>query len=146
MWRCASSLELLPSQTRTELGEALLARVRSGDFRESELWCLSRLGSRDLFYGPANQVLPAATGARWVEALAKVPAAAEAIAAIGRRTGDATRDLPPPVLEIARRAIASHKDAGSLLAVMEGRAGRDTEALNRIFGEELPSGLMVAAE
>ena len=60
--------------------------------------------------------------------------------------GDAARDVAPPVLELARRVIAQHKDAESLLAILEGKAGRDTEALNRIFGEELPSGLVVAAE
>jgi hypothetical protein len=145
MWRCACSLELLPTQTRTELGEALLARVRAGDFRESELWCIARLGARELFYGPANQVLPASTAARWVEALAKVPQSAETIASLARRTGDAARDVAPPVLELARRVVAQHKDADSLLAVLEGKASRDSEALNRIFGEELPSGLVVAA-
>ena len=34
--------------------------------------CLQpRLGARKLFYGPINQVLPAATAARWVDGLAK---------------------------------------------------------------------------
>lgn len=31
LWRCTSSLELLPIGTKTELGEALVKRVRSGD-------------------------------------------------------------------------------------------------------------------
>ena len=144
MWRCACSLELLPNPTRTELGETLLARIRAKDYQPSELWCLARLGARELFYGPANQVLPAATAARWVEALAKVPDAGEAIASIARRTGDAARDVPPPVLELARRVLEKHKDAERLIALLEGRVGRDTESLSRIFGEELPSGLVVA--
>jgi hypothetical protein len=36
-WRTASSLELLPVPVRTDLGEALIKRVKTGDFRESEL-------------------------------------------------------------------------------------------------------------
>jgi hypothetical protein len=143
MWRCACSLELLPVPTRTELGDALINRVKSGDFRESDLWCLARLGARDLFYGPTNQVLPPATISRWIEALAKVPQAAEAIASMARRTGDAYRDLPPAAIAIAQRNIQQHKDAARLLAVLEGRGARDAEALNRIFGEELPSGLVM---
>ena len=73
MWRTASSLELLPVGTKTELGDALLKRVKAGDFKESELWCLSRLGARKLFYGPINLVIPPAAVARWVEALLNVP-------------------------------------------------------------------------
>jgi hypothetical protein len=39
--------------------------------------------------------------------------------------------------------IEQHKDAEKLLAILEGKAGRDAESLSRIFGEELPSGLQV---
>lgn len=144
MWRCACSLELLPAGTRTELGDALLAKVKS-EASASDLWCLARLGARELFYGPANQVLPAATVARWVEVLAKTPAAAEAIAAMARRTGDAYRDLPAATIAVARRNIEQHKDAGQLLAILEGRSGRDEASLSRVFGEELPSGLVITA-
>jgi molecular chaperone DnaK (HSP70) len=145
MWRCASSLEHLPAGTRGELGETLVKRVVSGEGRESELWCLGRLGARELFYGPTNLVLSAATVSRWVEALAKTPIAAEALAIMARRTGDTYRDLPPAAVAVARRNIEQHKDAAKLVALLEGRAGRDAESLSRIFGEELPSGLQVAA-
>ncbi|MEZ5402895.1 MAG: Hsp70 family protein [Bryobacteraceae bacterium] len=150
MWRCAASLELLPAGTRTELGDALVRRVVADKSdgpsidRDSDLWCLGRLGARELFYGPMNQVLPPATVSRWVEMLAKVPAA-EAIASMARRTGEAYRDLPAPTAAIARRAVEQHKDAERLLAVLEGRGPRDAESLARIFGEELPSGLMMSA-
>ena len=144
MWRCASSLELLPAGTRNDLGEALVKRVVSGEGRESELWCLARLGARELFYGPTNQVLAAGTVSRWVEALANTPLAAEALASMARRTGDSYRDMPPATVALARRAIESHKDAAKLLALLEGKGGRDAESLSRIFGEELPSGLQVA--
>ena len=94
MWRAAASLELLPLQTRTQLGDELIARIVKGDFVETGLWCLARLGARKLFYGPINQVLPASTGARWVESIVKLPKAEDAAAAIARRTGDSSRDLP----------------------------------------------------
>ena len=94
MWRTAASLELLPVQTKTQLGDALIARIAEG--RSSSiraLWCLSRLGARKLFYGPINQVLPASTVSRWVEALLKIQKAEDAVVALARRTGDSTRDL-----------------------------------------------------
>ncbi len=143
MWRCAASLELLPSQTRTDLGEELLRRVKAGDFQDSELWCLGRLGARSLFYGPANQVLAAATVARWVEALVKVDKASEMVASLAQRTGDLSRDLPPATIEVARARLGKHADAERLLSILESKGGRDSHSMNRIFGEELPSGLML---
>ena len=145
MWRTASSLELLPIGTKTELGEALIKRVKAGDFKESELWCLSRLGARQLFYGPINLVVPHATASRWVEALLKVPAAGEALAAMARRTEDPTRDLAAAVRETVKQKLEALPHADRLLAVLEGDE-EDDRTLGRIFGEELPSGLVLVAQ
>ena len=68
MWRAAASLELLPMQTKIELGDALAGRAKAGEIGDSDFWCLTRLGARELFYGPANQVVPATAAARWVHA------------------------------------------------------------------------------
>ena len=94
MWRTVSSLELLPVGAKTELAETLLKRVKLGDFKESELWCLSRLAARKLFYGPTNLVIPPAAVTRWVETLLNISAAGDALAAMARRTDDPMRDLP----------------------------------------------------
>ena len=138
MWRAAASLELLPLQTKTQLGEELLGRMLKGDgkgdFVETGLWCLARLGARKLFYGPINHVLPSATAVRWVEALLKTPQAAEAVSALARLTGDSTRALPPSALDMVRRAFPEiDLSAGS---------GDNLAAMGKIFGEELPSGLV----
>jgi len=138
MWRTAASLEHLPIGTKTQLGEELLARVVKSDYVDTGLWCLARLGARKLFYGPINQVLPAATAARWVEALVKIPKARDAVAAIARRTGDATRDLPPHTLDAVRRAFAEID--------LDAEPSGDLAAMGRIFGEELPSGLVFAEQ
>jgi molecular chaperone DnaK (HSP70) len=136
MWRTGASLELLPLQTKTQLGDALIAQVKKGEMVETALWCLSRLGARKLFYGPINQVLPAQAATRWVEALLKVPKAEDAVVAISRRTGDSTRDLSPATIENIRKRIPE-----SLLPALEGEAEED---LGKVFGEELPSGLVAA--
>jgi hypothetical protein len=134
MWRASASLELLPLQTKTQLGDELLARIAKNDFVETGLWCLARLGARKLFYGPINQVLPPSTASRWVEALLKVPKAADAIAALARVTGDSTRDLPPHTLETVRRAFPDLN--------LEAEPTGDLATMGKIFGEELPSGLV----
>ncbi len=134
MWRAAASLELLPVQTKTQLGEELLPRIVKGDFLDTGLWCVARLGARKLFYGPNNQVLPPAAAARWVEQLLKIAKAGDAVASLARHTGDATRDLPSQTLAMVRRTFPDldlDVDPQENLAVM-----------GRIFGEELPSGLV----
>lgn len=140
MWRCAAALELLPAGTRTELGNALVKRLRNRDGGASELWCLARLGARRLFYAPVNQVLPPATATRWVEAIAQVEGAGECLVRLAQVTGDAARDLPPSTVEMVRRIAVSRED---WLATLEGDAAGDLESLGQVFGEELPSGLVL---
>ena len=145
MWRASASLELLPVQTKISLGEALMARLRAGDYSESELWCLSRLGARELFYGPANQVLPPATVTAWVRDLLPIDQAAEALTLLARQTGDTSRDLPAHSLAQVRRKLEESRRAERLLAVFEGDEKPDAQSLSRIFGEELPAGLVIGA-
>ena len=142
MWRTASSLELLPIGVKTELGDALIKRIKAGDFKESEFWCLSRLGARKLFYGPMNLVAPPATAARWVAAVLNLPLAADALAAMARRTGDPTRDLPEATRDSVRAKLSLLPHSDRLLAVLDGEE-EDDRTLGRIFGEELPSGLVL---
>jgi hypothetical protein len=135
MWRAAASLELLPAGTKTQLGDVLIDRIRKNDFVETGLWCLSRLGARKLFYGPINLVVPPPTATRWVEAVLKLDKAEDAVGAIARHTGDSTRDLAPQGLELVRRRFP-HVD-------LEAEGQESMRSLERIFGEELPAGLVL---
>jgi molecular chaperone DnaK (HSP70) len=143
MWRCAASLEALPAGTRTDLGNALAKRIRNNDATPSEFWCLARIGARKLFYGPNNQVLPPSTAVRWTEAIARTPGSEEAIARIGQVTGDSTRDLPPATQDLVRRTLA---DNPSLLNIFDGSSHDDLDSMGRVFGEQLPSGLILRSE
>jgi molecular chaperone DnaK (HSP70) len=140
MWRTASSLELLPIHTKTELGDYLVKHGKSASFSTSDLWCLSRLGARELLYGPINQVVPPITAVRWAEALIPIPNAADTLALIGRLIGDPTRDLPPATREPIRAKLPEN-----LLSVFEGEDQPDQSALDRMFGEALPSGLVLSS-
>jgi molecular chaperone DnaK (HSP70) len=148
MWRTASSLELLPVGTRTELGDALVRKIKAGDLRDTDLWCLSRLGARELFYGPINLVTPAAVAGRWAEALLRVdlPGAGDALASLAGRTEDPTRDVPRATFDAVRRRLEALPHAERHLAMLDGEEERGEQALGRIFGEELPSGLVMKTE
>jgi hypothetical protein len=135
MWRTASSLELLPVQTRTQLGDSLLEKLKKGEMVDTALWCLSRLGARKLFYGPNNQVLPAMTATRWMEAIVKLPNASDAVLSLARVTGDGTRDLSVQAVDAARRAFPDLD--------LEADDSSDMRQMGKIFGEELPAGLVL---
>jgi hypothetical protein len=68
------------------------------------------------------------------------------MAAMARRTGDSTRDLPGVIVESLRRAFVGHPKEAVLAATLEGTASGDREFLSRVFGEELPSGLTLATD
>ncbi len=132
MWRCSSSLELLPNGVKNDLGETLINKVKKKDYSASDIWCISRLGARKLFYGPNNQVLPANTVTRWLDVLLKAEKANDALISLARITGDAARDLSPATIEVVRRALG--EDAHRLES--------EEQDMGRVFGEDLPSGLV----
>lgn len=136
MWRTASSMELIPAVNRIQLGDALLKMPKE----DYVLWCLSRLGARQLFYGPVNQVLAASVASRWIEALLAVPKAEDALVSLARRTGDPVRDVSTASFAAVRGRLTDEQ----LIAQLEGEAERDARALGRIFGEALPSGLVLS--
>lgn len=147
MWRTAASLELLPQQTKTQLGDTLLGFVKKGEMLEAGVWCLSRLGARKLFSAPINLVLSPGVVSRWVETLLRLPttpALLEAVVHIAQQTGDTARDLPPPTLELVRRACEASPRSAELLRELSGDSG-DLTSSSRVFGEELPAGLVLAA-
>ncbi len=146
MWRTAASLELLPQQTKVQLGDALLTMAKQGEMIDSVVWCLSRLGARKLFSGPINLVVAPSVASRWVEALLRLPntpALLEAVVHIAQQTGDAARDLPPATLELVRRTVEGTPQAASLLRDLSGE-GESLASSSRVFGEALPAGLMLA--
>jgi molecular chaperone DnaK (HSP70) len=136
MWRTASSMELIPAGNRVQLGDAIL-KIGREDF---VLWCISRLGARQLFYGPINQVLAPSVATRWIEALLSNAKAHDALVSLARLTGDPVRDVPPATFAAVRAKITDPH----LIAQLEGETERDERALGRIFGEDLPSGLTIA--
>ncbi len=139
MWRAASSMELIPAANRIQLGDALIKQGRQSGFTDNILWCVARLGARQLFYGPANQSLTPAIATRWIEALLSSRKAEDALLSLARRTGDPVRDVAAATFAAVKASIADPQS----IAQLEGEAERDERALGRIFGEDLPSGLVL---
>ncbi len=76
---------------------------------------------------------------RWIEALLSVKNAGETLASLARRSGDPTRDVAPAVFQ----KVQAKLDSERLIAALEGDEARDERFLGRVFGESLPSGLVL---
>jgi hypothetical protein len=79
-------------------------------------------------------VLPPSTAQRWIDAITKVPKAADAVASMARHTGDGTRDLPGAALDAVRRSFPGID--------LEAASEDQLAAMGKLFGEELPAGLV----
>jgi hypothetical protein len=78
-----------------------------------------------------------------VEALLKIATADDALAVMARHTEDPTRDLGSATRNHVHRKLEGSAHAARLVAVLEGEE-EDDRTLGQIFGEELPSGLVLA--
>jgi DNA-K related protein len=87
-------------------------------------------------------VVSVSTVTRWIDALLKMPKTEEALASLARHTGDATRDIAPATLNLVRTRL--QKTPELLVLLDGGEESRDLRAMGRMFGEELPGGLVFA--
>lgn len=150
IWMAVANMERLPVETKLELGEALLGRIRRVGFKPQELWALSRIGARIPFYGPLNAVIPGTRIAGWCEALRSMgreptESAAAAMVHMARFTGDRERDLDDAGRQAVLAWVESLPDAERYRRTLLHAEGslRDQER-EWAFGETLPLGLMLA--
>ena len=146
MWRTAASLELLPVGTKTELGDALVRRVKAGISAKASSGACRVWARASCSTGRSTRSCRRPSPAvGWKRCCRSIPGVGDALAAIARRTEDPTRDL-------ARRRPWRRCGANSKACRMPSaiwrysrvRRSATSATLGRIFGEELPSGLVLA--
>jgi len=136
--------------TKLELGEALLGRLRRSGLKPQELWALSRIGARIPFYGPLNVVIPGDRIAGWLDTLKSLgreptESLAGAMVHMARFTGDRERDVD----DAGRRALLAwleglpNAEKYRRMLLHSERRLQDQEQ-EWVFGESLPVGLRVA--
>ncbi|MFW6081414.1 MAG: Hsp70 family protein [Desulfosalsimonas sp.] len=147
MWMALANMERLAAGEKAAWGDAILSGITPKKARPQQFWALSRLGAREPLYGPVDRVVSPEKAGRWAEALMgtdwKNPAAAgAALARIGRKTGDRSRDLDENLLSGIIEWMESRgmeKETRVLKTVIP--VERDEESA--MFGESLPAGLIL---
>lgn len=151
VWRLLGSLELLPVQTKIELGGVLLdllPRKRLEPTRGAAVWAVGRIGARRPVYGPLNAVVPPETAAAWLHRLMEThfddAALALAVMQIARRTGDRWRDLAEKPRRKALEWLAGRECPAHFAELVRDGGALDEEEQGMVFGESLPRGLRIA--
>jgi molecular chaperone DnaK (HSP70) len=152
MWMAIANMEYLHTKEKIRLGRILLAELKPKQSKPQHLWSLSRIGARELLYGPVDRVVPPGEVGDWLTPLINTnwrdlkPVTA-ALAQLARKTGDRTRDLDPNTIH---RLILwmSHDSKNQKMMEANIRYLQDVIPMsaqeeNVIFGESLPTGIML---
>nr|HDN01091.1 molecular chaperone DnaK [Deltaproteobacteria bacterium] len=148
MWLFAANLERLETSSKIELGREIISNLVKNRWWQGALWALSRIGSRQPLYGPANKVVPPGEIASWLEALKKIEMKQprkliKAAVSMARLTGDRTRDLQTAfreeIITWLQLLGAGEKKLEPLRKAIP-LAGKEK---NHAFGESLPEGLIL---
>jgi molecular chaperone DnaK (HSP70) len=152
MWMAVANMEQLNAKEKARWGRTLLDELNPKKSKSQHFWALSRLGARELLYGPVDRVVAAPEVSHWIDRLLKTEwrdrhPVTLALAQMARKTGDRTRDLDPGLLDCIRSWMAtdpkpkkSAAEQQKYLQTVVPMAGQE-ESL--IFGEDLPTGIVL---
>jgi molecular chaperone DnaK (HSP70) len=148
IWMAMANMERLLAKDKAKWGRGLLAEMTPKKAKPQHFWALSRIGARELLYGPADRVVAPETAGEWCRALVGTdwrnpkPVAA-ALAQMARLTGDRVRDLSETDLALALEWLETHDFSEPYRRMLETVVPIETREETAIFGESLPSGLIL---
>ncbi|MEX2173213.1 MAG: Hsp70 family protein [Pirellulaceae bacterium] len=148
--RLLGSLELLPGETKIELGRLLaelLPKKKLESIRPALAWALGRLGARQPAYGPLNTVVPPEQAGEWIVPLLELDKhdgmTQFALVNLARRTHDRYRDLADPLRSQVLDWLVGHKAGEHAQKLVREGGELESDEQDRVFGEALPKGLRV---
>jgi molecular chaperone DnaK (HSP70) len=147
-WMLIANLEQLLSKDKVRLGRQLLGEIKNASVKPQYLWAISRIGARELLYGPADRVVPPGEAFSWCKTLMEIPWRSTrnilpAVARMARKTGDRIRDLDDPKRDEILGWMASHEGPEDLMNKVREIVPMATEEESTLFGETLPTGLVM---
>ena len=148
IWMAVANMEKLYNKEKIELGRKLLAVTSAKKLKAQHLWALSRLGARELLYGPADRVIPSAEVSKWIDQLISYDwsnpnSAGRTVSQLARKTGDRSRDLDDNVQAEVLDWMAQNdipEDRQRQVLEIVPLAHQDQDAM---FGESLPQGIIL---
>ena len=153
IWRLLGALELLPPETKEEIGAIILdvlPKKNLRPIRDALVWALGRIGARTLFNAPLDRVVSAATAGDWARRFLaflqerdEEPTATDffALARLTRRSGEAALDVDDATRDAVSAFLAKNGVAETTERALEAKERVVDAETTAIFGETLPLGL-----
>ena len=146
MVRLAGSLERLPPERKTRVGDYIVERLTRHGENPQSWWSVGRLGARVPFHGSAHGAVPTDVAERWLRECLSVDWSANEHASfagtlLGRRSGDRTRDVTPELAEKVATRLDAIDASPSWRRMVQEVTHLDAADERRVFGESLPPGL-----
>ncbi len=155
MWMAIANMEHLHTKEKVRLGRILLSELKPKQSKPQHFWSLSRIGARELLYGPVDRVVPAGEVSDWLAPLMNIncrdlkPVVA-ALVQLARKTGDRTRDLDPKAVDRLIHWISSEIEDQEMVEAnikyLRDAIPMSDQEENLIFGESLPTGIVLHAK
>jgi molecular chaperone DnaK (HSP70) len=148
MWMLIANMEQLHPKDKIRWGRQLLSEVTSSPKRSQLFWALSRIGARELLYAPADRVIPPNEVYAWCNTLMGLKtkhtlSIGKAIAQLCRKTGDRVRDLSQEELITVGEWMTDFNGLETYRHLLEEIVPLAAQEESDIFGESLPSGLVL---
>jgi hypothetical protein len=152
MQMAAAAMERLAVKDKIRLGRLLLTDLQSKNPQPQQFWALSRIGAREILYGPIDRVIPPEQIRAWIDTLitGNWPdhglVVGQALLHLARKTGDRARDMDAAAIDrIYDRLSGNGFSSDQLRVLFEVIPLREQET-SAIFGEDLPSGLILQGD
>lgn len=144
----AAAMERLSVKDKIRLGSLILSDLSSNNPKPQQFWALSRIGARELLFGPVDRVIPPPVIYDWIEALISVSRTnpvpvGPALMQLARKTGDRARDLDPGPVARIREWLSQQGFSEDHLRILSEVVPYKRLEAGTLFGEDLPSGLIL---
>jgi molecular chaperone DnaK (HSP70) len=150
IWLALANMEKLLVKDKIKWGDLLLTELHPKKIRPPLLWAFSRIGARELLYGSSDRVVPPDKVAVWIDKLLSIhwrnpQPVAQALVQLARKTGDRARDIEPEQMERIIEWIHQNDLNGSYIRYLQKVIPISGKEQTTVFGESLPSGLVMHA-
>jgi molecular chaperone DnaK (HSP70) len=147
IWMALANMERLGVREKSEWGDCLVSEMNPKKSKPQHFWSLSRIGARQLLYGPVDRVVGPEKAGSWIGFLLdsqwKEPkAAGAALVQMARKTGDRARDIDDQLIERVSKWLEAN-DMKNQTRILKTAAPLKEPDESAIFGEPLPAGLIL---
>ena len=148
IWMAVANMERLMVKDKIQWGRMLLSEIKPQKCKPQYLWSLSRIGARELLYGPVDRVIPPEEISSWIEEILSKTwrnpkPVGMAISQLARKTGDRMRDLDSSIVNVIIDWMNQYDILAPHIKFLEDVVPMAKSEENAIFGETLPSGLVL---